>query len=571
MNAEQGVEVIQQASKLISSALSSSSSIQTFSVKWKSIRFKLEHLHSCLTSASNNADSIRNSSFIELIQLISVTAKDAELLALRCGDESYLGGKLLMRSDLDVIATKLELHIKHLDEIFASGVLLNSKAIILSKPGAGASREDMKFYVQDIFSRLKIGDIEMRVRALSALNEILKEDDKYARIVAAETVDSASILVNLLELRSTIIQEEVLEAVIVFSGFDSYRKVFVMAGVVPPLIRALQCESGLGQERAALALKQITENGNNAWLVSSQGGVTALLKICSEESSTCKLIGLACGVLRNISCVIEIKRFMVEEGAISVFLKLMKSKEELPQIQAMEFLCKLALESEDEIIEHNKVVRERQKIVESLLTVINPNSIYSTKVREISLRAIEGFCFTSTNAVKYLLNSGFLDRVLFLLKHGEILDQESALKTISRLCGVSEEAKKALGEMGFMTELVKMLENRSSEVRETAAETLCSLMVIQKNRRRFIQEEQNVDAVLHLLNPEEEKSVLKKLLLAALLSLTECNNGRRRVANSGYVRNLEKLAEANMMDAKKILKRITGSRFRSILNGIWGS
>ncbi|XP_020577415.1 uncharacterized protein LOC110022681 [Phalaenopsis equestris] len=570
MNAEEAKTAIQQASTLISSSLSSSSTIQSFPVKWQSIRIMLEHLHSCLTSVSNNADSARNSSFIELVQVISVTAKDTESLALRCSDESYNGGKLLMKSDLDVIATKIQLHVKHIDEIFPSGVPLNAKAIILSKPGAGATREIMEFSVKDIFSRLKIGDKEIRAGALSALNEVLKEDGKYARIVAAEMANRASTLVNLLKLRDLTIQEEILEAVVVVSSVDSNRTMLVMAGVVPPLIPVLRCGSELGKERAAQVLKQMTENCNNAWLLSSNGGVTELLKICNEETSSCKLISLACGVLRNISCVVEIKMFMVEEGAISVFLKLLKSKEELLQTLAMEFLYKLSLDSEDEIIIHGEVVRQKEEVVESLLTVLNPNSIYSSKVREISLRAIEGFCLSSTNAVNYLLDSGFLDQVLFHLKHGEILDQESALKTVSVFCRVSEEAKNTMGEMGFMTELVRMIENRSSEVSETAAETLCSLVLVQKNRKRFIQAEQNVDTVLQLLNPEEEKSVLRGLLLTALISLTDCNSGRRRVASSAYVRNLEKLAEINMTDAKKILKRITGNRFRSILNGIWG-
>lgn len=506
-----------------------------------------------------------NSSLTELIQRISVAAKETELLACRCNDdESHSGGKLLLKSDLDVIAAKLELNIKRLDEIYASGFLFNSKAIILSKPGAGASREDMRLFVRDLFSRLRVGDREMKARALSSINEILREDEKYVRIVAAEAVDSSGILVNLLEFRDVGIQEQSLEAVLMVSALESYRSALSMAGVIPPLIRILQHGSGMSaKEGAAQALKEMTENCNNSWLVSSQGGVSALLNICKEESSSSKLVSLSCGVLRNISCVNEIKSFMVDEGAISVFLKLMKSKEEMAQIQATEFLFKLASESEDEAIKH--------QVVESLLSVMNPNSLCSSKVREITLRTIEGFCFTSANAVKHLLNSGFLDRILFLLRHGEILDQESAMKAAHRFSRVSEEAKKAMGDMGFMTELVRMLEAGSFEVRETAAETLCDLLAIQKNRKRFIREEENVDRVLQLLNLEEGKSEqLKKLLLSALISLTDSNGGRRKVLNSIYVRNLEKLAETNTAEAKKIMKRITGNSIRSIFSGIWG-
>jgi hypothetical protein len=35
------------------------------------------------------------------------------------------------------------------------------------------------------------------------------------------------------------------------------------------------------------------------------------------------------------------------------------------------------------------------------------------------------------------------------------------------------------------------------------------------------------------------------------------------------VRNLEKLAEANVPDAKRIVKKLGGSKLRSIFHGIW--
>ncbi|KAK8954607.1 hypothetical protein KSP39_PZI001930 [Platanthera zijinensis] len=568
--AQENTASIQQASSLLSSALTSSSCLRRLPVKWHSIRSKLQRLHSSLTSATNNGDdSAHNSTLTNLIQAISASAKETELLASRCLDESYGGGALLMKSDLDVVAGKLDLYIKQLDELCASGALRNSKAMVLSKPGTGASREDMRFYVKDLFCRLRIGDMEMRATTLSAINEIIHEDDKYVRIVAVETADSSSILVNLLEFRDIRLQNQSLEAVVVVSSFESYRPMLSMAGVIPPLIRILQHGAGIpARERAAQALKQMTENGNNSWLVSSQGGVPTLLNICREEesSSYSKLINLACASLKNISSVAEIKRFMVEEGAIFVFLNLMKSKDSVLQIEAMDFLLKLTSETEDEDI--------KLQVLESLLTFLNPNSFCSSKLRELALRSIERFCFKSANNVKYLLNSGFPNRLIFLLKHGEILDRESALKTASRFCGVSDEVKKTMGDMGLMTELLRMLKARSFEVRETAAETLCTLMAVQKNRRRFIrEEEEGVDRVLQELKTEEARSGLNKALLSVLISLTDGNDGRRRVANSSHVRNLEKLAEINSAEAiqaKKIMKRINGNKFRSIFNGIWG-
>ncbi|KAG1368209.1 vacuolar protein 8-like [Cocos nucifera] len=501
----------------------------------------------------------------KLLEAIASTAIGAQVLAHRCSDESYNGGKLLLRSDLDVITATLELHIKQLNGIYASGILRHPRAIIVSRPGAGSSREDMRFYVKDLFSRLKIGDLKMRTRALAALNGILQEDEKYVKILVVEMVDGVSILASLLEAGDESIKEEALQAVSVIAGFESYRGALVIAGVIVPLIQILEQGSALAKERAAQALKKLTQNSDNAWSVSAQGGVTTLLKICSDDASSGGLICSACGILKSLSSVDEIKRFMVEEGAVSVFVKLLRSKEEVFQIQAMEFLATIACE--DDTIKE-KVVREG--VVESLVNVLNPNSHYSSKAREVALRAIDAFCFSSPSSMNSLTATGFLGRILFFLRNGDISIQESALKVASRLCGLSEETKKAMGDAGFMTELVKLLDAGSFEVRGLAAEAICGMVSVQRNRRRFIQQDQNVNRILQLLDPEE-KWVTKKFLLSALMSLIGSRSGRKKIMASEYVKHLEKLAEANVADARKLVKKLHGNRFRSMLARIWSS
>lgn len=554
---------LEQASKLVNSAVSSSHSIKSFPVKWQTIRNKLRELHSALSVTSNGGIP----PLTILLQAVSATAGEAELLARHCSNEFYSGGKLLMNSNLDVISTKLELHIKQLNDAYASGVLMNSQAIVLSKPSKGARREDVRLYVKDLFSRIRIGELEMRVRALAAINEVMQEDERYVRAVADEAVDGVSILVNVLEFRDMVLQEEALLAVSVISSFNFYRGKLVIAGVIPPLIHVLGWGSSLAKERAARSLKELTENCNNSWLVSSQGGVMALLKICSDEDgSNCKLVSLSCCVLKNISGVGEIRRFMVEEGVVAVLLKLLKSKDEVTKLQAMEFLYNLA--SDDETIKQ-KVATEQ--VSESLLTVMNPDKLYSWKAREIALRAIEGFFFSSAAAVRHLLRCGFLYRILFFLTNGDDMDRGSALKAASRICRVSEEVKKAMGDAGFIEELTRLLEVKSCNAREVAADALCSLILVQKNRRRFIQQAEGIDRVLQLLDPMEGNAATKKLLLSALMSVTDSHAGRRKVAASVHVKNLEKLAEADMADAKKIVKKISSNRFRSMLGLIWAS
>lgn len=561
-----GDEDLRRASQLVDSLISSSYSVRTLPVKWRVIREKLEQLHSGLTVAAggNQEGSYNSSALAELLRDIVSMAGETQALAHRCSEEGYSGGKLQMRSDLDVIASKIDLQIKRLGEVYASGILTDAQAIIVSRPSAGASREDMRFYVKDLFSRLRIGDSEMRGRAIAALAEALHEDDKYARIAVLETDDGVGLLVRLLDSRVAGFQEEAAEAVSVIAGFDSYKGALITAGVIASLIRVLETGTEVGRSRAARALRKLTENSDNAWSVSAHGGVTALLSICRDAGSGEELITSASRVLRNLSSVSEIRRFMVEQGAVSIFLNILRSRNKEPfQIQAIEFLHTLA--SDDEAIKE-KVIS--QGTIESLLSVLDTGS---SKAKEITLQAIDTLCFSSASAMSSLTAHGFLDRILFYVKSGEPSTQELALKAALRLGTSTDETKKTMGDMGFIPALIALLETKSFDVREMAAELLCGLVSVQRNRRRFIQEDYNINRVLQLLTPDDEKSVSKKFLLSILISLTENHSGRRKIAASGYMKNLEKLAETDVVDAKKIVKKLSGNKLRNIFSGLWGS
>ncbi|OVA08005.1 Armadillo [Macleaya cordata] len=546
----------------ISSLISLSNTIKVFHGKWQLIKGKLEELNSGLTAAEN-CDFGENSVFSELIPAILVTVNDCYDLANRCLNLSY-SGKLLMQSDLDILCSKLEVHLKNLNGIYTAGILTLGSAIVVSRPSFGACKDDMKFYVMDLLTRLKIGNSEMKRQALVALNEVVMEDEKYVKIVV-DTGEIVGLLVDFLEFVETDIQEESIKTISEIAGFDLYKGVLVGAGIVAPLIRVLESGSDLGKEKAARVLQKLTENSDNAWLVSAHGGVTALLKICTNGDGR-DSISPACGVLKNLAGVEEIKRFMVEEGAISAFVKLMRSKDEASQINAIEFLQIMA--SGDETI-RQIVVREGG--IYSLVQVLDPKSSFSSKTREIALRAIESFCFSSASSLNSLMNYGFLDRLLFILRSNEVSVQELAVKVALRLCGISEEIKKAMGDANFISEFMRLLDARSYEVREMASEVLSSMIMVARNRRRFLQEDSNVNRILQLLDSEEEKSGNKKFLLSILMSLTSCNSGRKKISSSNYLKNLEKLAEADVIDAKRIIRKLSANRIRNILNGFWKS
>lgn len=141
------------------------------------------------------------------------------------------------------------------------------------------------------------------------------------------------------------------------------------------------------------------------------------------------------------------------------------------------------------------------------------------------------------------------------------------LKAACYLCRVSHEAKIQFGQLNFMSDLVQIIESKAYEEHEMAAEALSGMISVQRNRKKFIQGESNVARILKLLISEEEK--VKKYLLLVLVQLSDSISGRRKIGACEYVNNLESLAQNNNLDAKRILKRISGNKFKGILNGIW--
>ncbi|KAF5728637.1 armadillo/beta-catenin repeat family protein [Tripterygium wilfordii] len=555
---------LHQVSEVISSLISLSYLIKAFAVKWQLIRNKLEELNSGLIAAEN-CDTSQNPSLSALIPLILVTVNECHDLARRCVDLSY-SGKLLMQSDLDVIAAKIDTHLRKLSRIYTAGILSQGFAIVVSRPGANACAEDMRFYMRDLFTRMKIGDTEMKKQALVNLHEVVVDDERYLKIVAFEVDDLVNLLVNFLDSSTVEIQEGAVKVVSVISGFDSYKGVLIRAGIIGHLISVLEIGSELAKESSARSLQKLTSNSDNAWSVSAHGGVTALLKICANGDSRGELIGSACAVLRNLSGVEEMKRFMIEENAISTFIKLARSKDESVQVNSIDFLQNITYGDESV-----KQLIIKEGGIRALVRILDPKSTLSSKTREIALRAIENLFFSSMSSINIVMNYGFLDHLLFFLRMGDVSIQELALKVSFRLSGISEETKRAMGDAGFMPEFVRLMDSKSFEVREMAAEALSGMVSVTKNRRRFVQDDRSVGFLLQLLDQKESNSGNRKFLLNILMSLTSSNSGRKKIASSGYLKNIEKLAEAEVSDAKRLVRKLSSNRFRIMLSGIWHS
>lgn len=566
-----GEEKLRRAISDMSSLISLSHAIRVFPVKWQLIRTKLEELNSALIAAEN-CRSGESQPLSDLIGDVSSTVSGCLDLAGRCINVSY-SGKLLMQSDLDLAISKLDTHVKHLSAIYAAvGILSNRFALVVSKPGVGATRDDMRFYVRDLLTRLKIGDCEMKRQALVSLNEIVGNDERYIKVIVdLELNDLVTLLANFLDSNDAVIREEAAISVAAIAGFEAeaYRGVLVSSGVIAPLIRVVETGSLRAKVYAIRSLQKLTQNGDNAWALSAHGGVTALLNLCKcpkEDESYVELIGPSCWVLKNLVGVDEIKRFMIEQGAIPAFIKLLKGKDEIAQIGSAEFLQSLA--SGDEHVRH-LIVKEGG--ARALVRILDLKSVSSFKSRETAFRAIENLCFESVDYVNLLISYGFLEQLLYFLRKGDVSIQELAFKSASRLCGTSENARKSMGDAGFMPEFIKFLEAKSYEIREMALQALSAMVMVPKNRKKFAQEDHNIRLILQLLDLKEGNSGNFKFLLSILMSISSCNHARRKITHSGYVNNIEKLADAGISDAKKIVRKLSANRFKSMLNGIWHS
>ncbi|WVZ78871.1 hypothetical protein U9M48_026518 [Paspalum notatum var. saurae] len=574
--AEEAPEVSNgEALELLMSMASSSlaCSVSQFPAKWQSIKDKLQQLCCNLNSlcsgviGDGNADDEEHPALVELLRLASATVKSIQVVASQCSDGSYKGGRLRLRSDLDNLSCKLDAHMKQLKEMASSGVPSPSKAIVAVRPGVEASVGEKRFYLKDLFSRIRIGGTVQRRQALATIRELLAEDEMCAKVVALDIDDGITLLTGFLESTDACIQEDASGAVAIVASSECYRGMLVKAGVIAPLVQLLEntdTASELGKERAAQALRELTENSDNVWAVCAHGGLTTLLHACADAGSSSKLICSSFAVLRNLSRVEEVKMFMVEQGVVTELVKLSQKKEEVRKLGAVELLHAMSLDDAD--------VREEavsMGVIQSLLQLIYPDLPYSYKAREVALAAIWFFCFSSSNSIDDLISSDVLGWLLFYLNNGDYAVLECTLKILRHLSEVSEEYNRMMGRAGYLSALSSLLGAKSCRVREMAAQVLSSLLLLHPNRVIFLQDGDNLDRLLQLLDPAGGKLVAKDLILSAITSLAETNSGRKKIVTSEHFCSLKELADSGDFNAKKIVRKLSTNRLQTIFSKIW--
>ncbi|CAN6453367.1 unnamed protein product [Victoria cruziana] len=556
---------LRRALDLIASVTVLTHSTRAFPVKWQSIRAKLDRLQSDLSnalllldsgSASGDGGSAGLLSAVGIPSIIG-TLRECSAMARSCTELTY-SGKLLMQSDLDKLCGRLDEHLRRIDGAYGTGtVAVHAMAIVVSRPPAGAPREVIRFFVKDLFTRVQIGTRAMKMDALRAVEEIVSEEEKYRKLVV-ET-DQMAQLVKAMESDDLEIRNRAATILAAIAGDEEDKSELVSAGVISPAIRLLEYGTGQGSEAAAMVLNRLTAYSENAWSVSSLGGVTVSLAVCQTADGV--LRREAAGILRNLAGVEEIRRFMVDEGAISVVIGLLRSGDEDTQIYAAD--C-LRIMSSGDAFTRSSIVQERgiQFLVSSL-------SSKSPECREFALRAIGNLAFSPSSA-KVVVLSGFLGWIPIILRAGEFRVQEPAVRAVRDLVKLSDEVKRAAGDAGLVPELLKLLDAKSATVREMASEAISEILGVPKNRNKFVQEDRNIVRLLQTIDADTGTRV-RHFLLLALVWVSNSPIGRRKISSSGSVLAIERLAEGDDPEAKRIVRRISGSKFKRILGSIWRS
>uniref|UniRef100_A0ACD6ABW9 Uncharacterized protein n=1 Tax=Avena sativa TaxID=4498 RepID=A0ACD6ABW9_AVESA len=570
-------EAMEVLESLASSSLACS--VPQFPTKWNAVKDKLQQLCTGLKLLRNSVgdggggdeEEEEHHVLVQFLQSASATVRSILAVASQCGDGTYRGGRLRLRSDMDSLSAKLEAHVRQLKELASSSssAPAPSQAIVAVRPGADAGVGEKRFFLKDLFSRIRIGGPVQRAQALATIRELMAEDEACVRVVALDVDDGVAMLAGFLESRDPRIQEEAAGAVAVVAGSDTYRGMLVKAGVIAPLVQLLEsaaASDGATRESAAQALRELTENSDNVWAVCAHGGVTTLLRAVADAGSGGRLLGASFAVLRNLSRVEEVKVFMVEQGAVTELVKLSQKVEEVRKLGAVELLHSMALDDAD--------VREEaigMGVIQSLLQLIYPDLPYSYKAREVALAAIWFFCFSSASSIDDLATSDVLAWLLYYLNNGDYAVLECTLKILRHLSEVSEEHSRMMGRAGYFSALASLLAAKSFRVREMAAQVLSSLLSHHPNRVIFIQDGDNLDRLLQLLDPSEGKLMAKGLILSAIVSLAETNGGRKKIVSSEHFGSLKELADSGDYEAKKLVKKIANNRLQSMFSKIWSA
>lgn len=464
-----------------------------------------------------------------------------------------------MQSDLDMATGWLSKQIHDIDLLLRSGVLRQSNAIVLSQPAPGAAKEDLGFFIRDLFTRLQIGGAEFKKKAMESLLQLLTEDEKAATLVAKE--GNVSYLIHLLDLNAhPSVREYAVSAVsILATANEQSRKSVFEEGGLGPLLRIIESGSIVLKEKATVAVESITADPDNAWAISAYGGVPILIEVCKSGSLT--LQSHAIGAIRNVASVEDIRISLGEEGAVPVIVQLLSSGAAATQEKAANCIAILASSSE-----YFRALLIQEKGLQRLLHLLHESSNPDTL--EHVLRAILSLSASNSTSRILSCSTTFIIKVADLIKNGNLTLQQISASLLANL-SMSDGNKRAIA--GCMGSLMKLMECvKPVGLHEVAMRALVSLLTVRSNRKDFVRDEKNVMRLAQMLDLKNEL-VPKKFPVAVVSAIMAGGSKgcRKRLVAAGVYASVQRLAEMDVAGAKKALQRLSGNRLKSIFSRTW--
>ncbi|KAM3274442.1 hypothetical protein ACQJBY_043501 [Aegilops geniculata] len=542
--------------------------------RWRALHATLLALQSSLVSAP--APAAGHPLFADLVASLLPALRSLHALSARCQDPALPGGRLRLQSDLDIAASSLTLLLHDLSLLLRSGLLSvdssasSPNAIVLQVPAAAASRSDKSLFIRDAFARLQIGGLDLKLKALASLLELLGNDPaaEAANIVAADG-DVAALLRMLDASAHSALRDRAAAVVaLLATACGASRKAVFDEGGLGPLLRVLDSASAPAtRERAVVAIEAITADAGSSWAVSAYGGVSILINACRPGSGSLAVQALAVAAIKNVVSIDDVRSALVEEGGVPVLVDLLASGTTDTQKNAA--LCLWSIVSMGDLETQQQIVQDGA--LPPLLQALHITT--DLDLQNSVLRAIHVLAVVPSAARILCSSPLFFAQLTDLMRRGgSILLQQMAADMIANLApGVSDDTKRCMAPC--VGTLVKMMEvAKPASVQESAGRALLALMTLKSNRKELVRDEKNLTRLVQMLNPRNEE-IDKKHPVSVLLALAMGggNGTRRRLADAGACQHLQKLADAEVPCAKKALQRISSSRFKSLLSRGWNN
>ncbi|XP_011008933.1 PREDICTED: uncharacterized protein LOC105114163 [Populus euphratica] len=546
---------------VLSLLLLSTITVQSFIGRWQVLRPKLTSLQSSLSSLSDSPIWPQNPLLQTLLPSLLSTLQRLLSLSHQCSStSSFLGGKLLFQSDLDIASSSLSNHLHDLGLLLRSGVLHQSNAIILSHPGPGSNKEELVFFIHDLFTRLQVGGAEFKRPALESLLQVLNEDQKLASLVAKE--GNIGYLIGLLDFNNQpSIREQAVSAVSILASSDGEsRKIIFEEGGLGHLLRILETGSMPIREKAAIAIEAITDDPDNRWAISAYRGVSVLIEACQCGSQVTQTH--AVGAIRNVAGLEDIMMALAEEGVVPVIFHLLVSGTSAAQEKAADCVAILASSGE-----YFRTLIIQEKGLQRLMYLIQDLSSTSCTIEHV-LRAISSL--SVSDSVSQILSSStaLIVHLGELIRHGNIISQQISASLLANL-SISDGNKRAISSC--MGSLVKLMESpKPVGIQEAGALALLSLLTVRWNKKELARDEKGLMKLVQMLDPRCELIDKKFPVMVVEALLSGRSDGcRKRLLAAGVRQHLQNSAEMEVAGAKKALQRLSENRLKGMFSRTW--